>query len=168
MAGEPTRWVVERDDPTRDDIQHLVRTHRDWSLQQTPQEFSFSVEPHGIADAGITLYSARSDSGALLGVGGLRQLSDDHVEIKTMHTAERARGRGVGRAVLQALLDDARRRGCTRASLETGTGESFRPARHLYESFGFHVGEAFGEYASSEHNLFMTLDLSDTARGSGV
>jgi putative acetyltransferase len=157
----PTPSLIEVDDPARDDVLRLVRVHREWSLRQTPREFSFSVEPQAVAEAGITLFSVRSLGGELLGIAGLKQLDDHHGEIKTMHVAARARGRGVGRMLLEAVLEEARRRGCTRVSLEPGTGEPFRPARSLYESYGFGPSEPFGDYSNTEYNQCMTLLLAD-------
>jgi len=147
------------DDPARTDVGALVQAHREWSLQQTPPEFNFAVEPRAVAESGITLFSARSPAGELLGIGGLKELNPQHGEIKTMHTAAQARGRRIGRAVLEALLAEARRRGYTRVSLETGTGDAFRPARELYESIGFRPSEPFGGYANADHNVCMTLQL---------
>jgi putative acetyltransferase len=147
------------DDPGREDVRRLVQVHREWSLQQTPPEFSFSVAPEAVAEAGITLFTARSSDGELLGVGGLKELDARHGEVKTMHSAAAARGRGVGRALLNALLDEARRRGYTRVSLETGTTSAFQPARSLYESAGFRPSEPFAGYANTDHNLCMTLHV---------
>lgn len=158
MAG-PTHLVIEEEDPTRDDVRRLVQVHREWSLQQTPREFSFSVEPQAVTEAGITLLGARTPDGELLGIVGLKMLEDGHGEVKTMHTAAAARGHGVGRQLLTAVLDEARQRGCARVSLETGTGEAFRPARALYESAGFRPGEPFGDYANTDYNLCMSLQL---------
>ncbi len=45
------------------------------------------------------------------------------------------RGRGLGRAVLQAAMDEARRRGADRMDL--GTSESDVAARRMYEGMGF-------------------------------
>ena len=160
MTSVSTDYVIAVDDPARNDIRALVQTHREWSLQQTPPEFSFSVEPHAVAESGITLFSARSPDGALLGIGGLKELDPHHGEIKTMHTAAEARGHRVGRGVLEALLAEATRRGYTQVSLETGTGDAFRPARKLYESFGFRPSEPFGGYANTDYNVCMTLLLS--------
>jgi putative acetyltransferase len=151
--------LIQPDDAGRDDVRRLVQVHREWSLQQTPPEFSFSVEPDAVAEAGITLFSARSPDGELLGIGGLKQLDPAHGEIKTMHTAAEARGAGVGRALLEALLREARRRGYARVSLETGTSEAFEPARRLYESAGFRPSLPFADYAETEHNYCMTLPL---------
>jgi putative acetyltransferase len=160
MKVPTTEWVLGVDDVTRADVRHLVRTHRDWSRGQTPPEFSFAVDSDEVTEAGIALFSARAQNGRLLGVGGLKELDERHGEIKTMHTAVTARGLGVGRALLEALLLEAGRRGYVRVSLETGTSESFRPARALYESVGFRPCEAFADYANTEHNVCMTLTLS--------
>jgi GNAT superfamily N-acetyltransferase len=46
-----------------------------------------------------------------------------------MHTAEAARGHGIGRAMLTHLLEVARTFGVRRVSLETGTTAAFAPAR---------------------------------------
>ncbi|HEY8728188.1 MAG TPA: GNAT family N-acetyltransferase [Acidothermaceae bacterium] len=154
-------YVIAVDDPARDDIRALVQAHREWSLQQTPPEFSFAVEPHAVAESGITLFSARSPEGELLGIGGLKELDRQYGEIKTMHTAAQARGGRIGRGVLEALLAEARRRGYTRVSLETGTGDAFQPARTLYESIGFRPSEPFGGYANTDYNVCMTLQLME-------
>jgi GNAT superfamily N-acetyltransferase len=53
------------------------------------------------------LYLAEID-GEPVGIGGLRPLSGDDAEIKRMYVRPSARGRGVGRAILQRLIDDAR------------------------------------------------------------
>ena len=45
------------------------------------------------------------------GVGALKQLSPDHGEIKSMRTAPKALGRGVGRKILHQIVTEARSRG---------------------------------------------------------
>lgn len=45
--------------------------------------------------------------GCLLGIGAIKRLGPRHAEIKSMHTAEVARGRGIGRAMLTCLLGAA-------------------------------------------------------------
>jgi putative acetyltransferase len=94
-----------------------------------------------------------------LGVGALKVLDDEHAEIKSMHTAATARGRGVARVMLDHLLALARARGCTQVSLETGTMEAFAPARALYASAGFEVCEPFADYWDSPYSVCMTLHL---------
>lgn len=76
-----------------------------------------------------------------------------------MHTAAAFRGQGLARAMLDHLVAEARARGCTRLSLETGSMAEFAPARALYFSFGFEECKPFGDYQPSRHSTFMTLEL---------
>jgi putative acetyltransferase len=147
------------DDPRNADVRALLERHLEFALAQTPPEHSFALGLTGLLDPAITLFSYR-ENGRLLGIGAIKRLSADHAEIKSMHTAEAARGRGVGRALLGKLLAVARDGGFRRVSLETGTMAAFAPARAMYEGAGFLPCGPFGGYQSSEDNCFMTLDLS--------
>ena len=80
-----------------------------------------------------------------------------------MHTAEAARGRGIGRAMLAHLLAVARACGVRRVSLETGTTAAFAPARALYYSAGF-ASCGRSAHQPSEDNLFMTVELGTAQR----
>ena len=154
-----TDGQITVDDPHKPDVGALLDHHRRFALSQTPPEHSFALDGDGLSDHAVTLYSFRAHGG-LLGIGAIKRLGPDHAEIKSMHTAEAARGRGIGRAMLTHLLGVARARGCRRVSLETGTMEAFAPARALYESAGFVPCAPFAGYQPSEDNLFMTLELN--------
>ena len=149
---------IDVDDPCEPDVRALLERHREFALAQTPAEHSFALGTGGLLDPAITLYSYRT-SGSLLGIGAIKRLDRCHGEIKSMHTAEAARGKGIGRAMLTHLLGVARIQGFRRVSLETGTTAAFAPARALYYSAGFIVCGPFGGYLPSQHNLFMTLEL---------
>ncbi|MFI1162977.1 GNAT family N-acetyltransferase [Streptomyces sp. NPDC020801] len=72
--------------------------------------------------------------------------SNAHVrQIRGLAVAEEARGRGVGRALLRAAVEEARRQGARRVSLRV-LGHN-TPARELYASEGFVVeGVQPGEF----------------------
>lgn len=112
----------------------------------------------GLVDPSVAFFSLRVD-GELLAVGALKKLDEDHAEVKSMHTAEAARGRGFGRAMLDHLLTVARDRGFSRVNLETGAMDAFAPARSLYASAGFRPCQPFGEYIPSCNSTYMTLPL---------
>jgi putative acetyltransferase len=78
-----------------------------------------------------------------------------------MHTVEAARGRGIGRAMLDHLLAEARRRGYRRVSLETGSMDAFAPARSLYAGAGFFPCEPFDDYRPSPRSVYMMICLDE-------
>ena len=94
---------------------------------------------------------------ALLAVGALKQLSVDHGEVKSMHTAEPMRGQGIGSTLLLHIIAIARVRGMSRLSLETGSWAYFAPARAFYARHGFVECPPFGDYHPDPHSVFMTL-----------
>jgi putative acetyltransferase len=56
-------------------------------------------------------------------------------------------------------MDDARRCGYGRLSLETGSQDFFVPARELYARHGFGECAPFGSYVDDPNSVFMTRTL---------
>jgi putative acetyltransferase len=75
------------------------------------------------------------DGGGLLGTCGLFPLGEATYEIRKMYVDGRARGRGVGRALLERALADARDRGARVVVLDTL--HTMEDAIRLYERSGF-------------------------------
>lgn len=146
-------------DPRAADVRRLLERHLDFAQSHVPPKDRHALNADALAAADIDFYALRLD-GELLAVGALRRLDNGHAEIKSMHTAEAARRRGFGRAMLDHLLAVARERGFRRVSLETGSMPAFAPARSLYASAGFSVCGPFGGYSDSENKTFMTLAMS--------
>ena len=99
------------------------------------------------------------DDDILLGIGALKWLSPTHGEVKSMHTAQSVRRKGVGSAMLHHIIATARASGMSRLSLETGSWDYFRPAHALYRKHGFVECPPFGDYAADPNSIFMSLDL---------
>jgi putative acetyltransferase len=150
---------IDLDDPRAPDVGHLLARHLAFTNTHSPPEDVHALDVDGLLDPAVTFYSFRVN-GELLGVGALKQLDDGHAEVKSMHVAEAARGRGVGRALVDHLIAEARQRRLSRVSLETGSMAAFAPARALYASAGFEPCGPFGDYRPSANSSFMTLSLS--------
>ena len=103
------------------------------------------------------------DGEALLGVGALKRMTPEHGEVKSMHTAQAARRRGVGAAMLRHIIAQARAAGMARVSLETGTSAYFAGAVAMYLHAGFTDCPPFGDYSASAENRFLTLELAGAA-----
>lgn len=149
---------IEEDDPRNPEVSALLERHLAFAREYTPAEHIHALPVDHLTGPDIRFFSARVD-GRVVAVGALRHLDHLHVELKSMHTAEAARGRGLGRAMVAHLLDMAEASGATRASLETGTMAAFAPARALYAAVGFRPCAPFGDYEPTPSNTFMTIDL---------
>src|SRR5215469_7863756 len=154
-----TNGVISADSPLAPDVRELLNRHLAFTTATSPPEHMHAMNANALLDPAISFFSYRRD-GVLLGVGALKRLDDAHAEVKSMHTAQAARGTGIGRAMLEHLLAVARQHGFRRVSLETGTMAEFAPARALYASAGFAPCEPFADYRPSPDNTFMTLAIT--------
>ena len=150
------------DDPRTEDVRALLETHLAFCHSVTPIAHAYAMDVDRLSEPEVTSFSAR-DGKLLVGVGALKRLDESHAELKSMHTSEAARGRGVGRAIAGHILGFARAQGYRRVSLETGTMDAFASARALYARMGFETCEPFGDYARSPYNTWMTMSLSAPA-----
>jgi putative acetyltransferase len=155
---------VSPDDPSRPDVVALLTAHLAFAAAASPPSDVHALDLSGLQDPSVSFYSVRVDD-ALVAIGALKQLSASHVEVKSMHTAAAFRGQGFARLVLDHVVSEARLRGCSRISLETGSMAEFAPARALYASCGFVECEPFADYVPSRHSTFMTLELGGSGRG---
>jgi len=150
---------IELDDPAAPDVRALLEEHLRDMHAQSPRESVHALDVSGLKVPSITFWTVRDADGLLLGCGALKELDARHGEIKSMRTPRSLRRRGAGRAVLAHIVDEARRRGYGRLSLETGSQVAFAPARRLYESAGFVRCGPFGDYREDPNSVFMTLVL---------
>jgi putative acetyltransferase len=152
--------VITPDDPRSPDVRTLLVRHLAFANEHSPPEDVHALDIEGLLHPSISFFSYRVE-GEVLGVGALKHLDDSHAELKSMHTSHVARGRGVGRALLDHLLRIARERGYQRVSLETGTMDAFAPARALYTKAGFVSCPPFNGYWDSPNSVCMTLELTE-------
>src|SRR6478752_1016314 len=114
--------LIGRDTPERDDVRQLLAGHLADMYATSPPESVHTLEPAALAGPDVSFWTAREDS-HLLGCAALKRLSPGDGEIKSMRTAESARGRGVASALLRHLVAAARATGYRRLYLETGSQE---------------------------------------------
>lgn len=149
-------------DLQRADVQALITHHQASALAANKicEGHSLGLDDYfqEMAKGGLVLYEARDET-ELLGLCGLYTLNAEVGELKTMHTREVARGRGIGQAVLAHVIGVARQRGMKKLMLETGTAEFFSAATRLYARMGFEDCLAFADYVANPDSRFMRLSL---------
>lgn len=151
--------LIRKDDLQGPEIADLLRLHLEDAAKHSPPESVHALNLDALRAPEITFWTAW-DGPTLLGCGALKELDPKHGEIKSMHTAECHRGRGVAAGLLGHIIQEARGRSYQRLSLETGSPDAYTPARALYARFGFETCAPFADYVVDPYSVFMTLDLS--------
>ena len=153
-----TALRIIEDDLSAPQVAALLRLHLEEMHGWSPPESVHAMPIERLRATDVTFYSAW-DGAALAGFGALKQIDARHGELKSMRVHPDYRGLGVGQAILDHLLVEARARGYTRVSLETGRPEPFLPARRLYEANGFVQCPPFGAYVADDFSICMTRTL---------
>jgi putative acetyltransferase len=148
------------DDPR---VVALLERHVTLARAETACRSGHALDVDALRSPQIRFWHAR-DGESVVGIGALKRLSPSEGEIKSMHTADTHRRRGVASAMLRHIIDEARRMGLSRLSLETGSWRYFDAARALYAQHGFVECPAFGDYVPDRNSVFMTrrIDQSTT------
>lgn len=149
---------IRLDDLTAPEVRALLDEHLQNMFLLSPPESVHALALDELRKPDVTFWTAWSEH-ELLGCGALKELSPHHGEIKSMRTFLAHRRKGVGRAILAHIIEEARRRSYTRLSLETGSMEAFKPAQRLYESFGFTFCAPFADYRDDPNSVYLTLEL---------
>ena len=144
LSGAPTRALLAL---------HLAGMHAN-----SPPGSVFALDLSGLQQPGVTVWTAW-DGDSVAGVGALKRLDGEAVEIKSMRTHPDHLRKGVAAALLRHMLAEARAQGFVRISLETGSGPAFEPALALYRAHGFRNGPVFSDYAATGFNQFLHRDL---------
>lgn len=149
---------IRRGDLAHPQIIALLQAHMQTMQAHSPPESIHALPLAAFQAPEITVWAAWEGS-TLLAIGALKEIAPDHGEIKSMHTAQAMRGRGIAQAMLDHIVAQASTRGYRRLSLETGSMAAFRPAHDLYLRNGFAPCPPFADYTDDPNSLCMTRAL---------
>jgi D-alanine-D-alanine ligase len=77
-----------------------------------------------------------------------------------------ARGRGIGRALMDALADAAKSAGCGAIYIDTSSRAEYEPAHRLYAGAGYKLAARLPDfYAPGDDKLILTRSLAATNGG---
>lgn len=140
------------------EMEHTVFVNDAWSTDMMRSELR---SPHGYY---LVATTADGDSGVLDGYAGLFAPSrSDDADIQTIAVAEHARGRGLGRLLMQALIEQARQQDVKQVFLEVRADNPV--AITLYRSLGFEeLGVRPGYYQPDDVDaIVMRLTVQPSA-----
>ena len=149
MAGD--ELMIEIDEsPSSHDEQTVRDGLRRYDSEQVPSE--------GYAEFGVFL---RTAEGVLLG-GVLAEAGRGWLHVRDLWIDASVRGRGFGSRLIFAAEDEARRRGCHGAYLDTFDYQ----ARPFYERCGYEVFGTLDDYPVGHQRFFMRKSLGPVLLGS--
>lgn len=149
---------IKIDKLTSPEVMELINGHVQSMLKLCPSESVHALPIEGLQSPEITFWTIW-EKDDLLGCGALKELDPLHGEVKSMRTVSKHLRKGVAKLMLTHILNEAKRRGYKRISLETGSLDEFEPARKLYTSYGFRYSDPFAEYKEDPNSVFMTMEL---------
>ena len=138
-----------------EDVARLLVAFRDWYGKDQPTHAAFLAAVRHMMDTDGGEYLLGGEPAA--GVAQVRfrhsvWTGTDDCWLEDLFVLEEARGTGLGRALLDAVLTRARERGCRRVELDVDEGNA--AAQALYRSVGFYSSKRPGERV-----FFMQLRL---------
>jgi GNAT superfamily N-acetyltransferase len=152
-------------------IRELFREYLDWGNTKLYEEFDVKFDTPELVESTMQhLDWFMQPKGCLLlgyvddqpmGIACLKPLTDSIGEVKRMFVRPEARNRGLGRALLDRLLEEARQIGYKRVRLDSA--RFMTEAHQLYRKSGFREIEAYeGSEIPKEfqnHWIFMEMEL---------
>ncbi len=106
------------------------------------------------------LFLVARQGDAILGTGALVPRPEGRAEIVRMSVAAEARRQGIGRRILQRLVEEARRRGYRQVYLETTA--TWTEVIEFYLHSGFHITHYW------DGDVYFSLDLAGTGSASQI
>jgi putative acetyltransferase len=149
---------IKIDDLTGSAVAELLGEHLRSMALHSPPESVHALNLEGLKKPEITFWSVW-DQDELVGCGALKELDSQHGELNSMRTSSLHLRKGVAKRLLEYIIEEAKRRGYLRLSLETGSMDAFEPARRLYASFGFKYCKLFSDYIEDPNSVFMAKEL---------
>jgi len=129
---------------------------RDFVIEPHDHEVLSDPQTHILAPGGQICIAELA--GEILGCCALVPMAPGEFELAKMTVSESARGRAIGRRLLEYTLAEARRMGAHRLYLESNTKAA--AAVHLYEQLGFrHLPGPPHPSPYARANVFMEMNL---------
>jgi len=144
----------------------LIREYLEWLNERVQREHGIEFDVEAMVESDLSdpdkfhppdgrFYLAQYDN-TIAGVGCLKKLEEGVGEIQRMYVLPRFRGKRIGRAIVNRLIDDARLIGYRQLKLESL--EFLEAAHSLYRSVGFHEIDPYTDNSMRSYQEEENLD----------
>lgn len=140
-------------DPRAPEITAMIHALDRYMGELYPAESNHLVDVNTLARPNVHFFVATLD-GQPVGCGAIMVHGSEYAEVKRVFVDPMARGLGLGRRLIDKLVETARLQGITLMRLETGISQP--EALGLFEACGFARCGPFGDYpADDPYSVFM-------------
>ncbi len=139
-------------------VDELLKKHFIELKSVSPEGSAHVLDISGLKDQTIKFWSLW-DKNELIGCGALKFLEKGHGEFKSIRVADKFRGKGIGKKIIQHLIKESKALEIKKLSIETGAGDFFIPARKLFLDFGFKPCQPFAHYKTDPNSCYFSLNL---------
>ena len=137
------------------DVNQLLLKHFVELKAASPEGSAHVLDIQGLKEQSIRFWSLWEKE-KLIGCGALKFLKKDHGEFKSIRIHDEFRNKGFGIKIINHLIDEAKKLGIKRISIETGAGKFFDPARRLFKRCNFIPCKPFAHYKDDENSIYLT------------
>jgi putative acetyltransferase len=155
-ADAAAALTIAAESPYQPEVMQLIERLDEYLIGLYPPESNHLLDIETLCQPDVRFFVARI-AGEAVGCGALRLYEPGGGEIKRMFVSPRARGRRVGRALLERLEQEAVALGIRMLRLETGMHQA--EAIGLYRKAGYTECEPFGDYRPDSLSLFLEKHL---------
>jgi putative acetyltransferase len=157
------RIAIAAERPDHPEAIALIESSDAYMAALYPAQSNHLLDVWSLMHPDVTFIVARID-GRMMGCGAVVDSGEGWAEIKRMFVSPAARGRRIGRRLLERLEVIAAERGASMLRLETGGKQP--EALALYASAGFVEIGPFGKYGPDPLSIFMEKAIA--VRGAAV
>ena len=151
---------IKPDDLSNKKVIALLEEHIDDMYRASPSESVHTLDLNSLRSDAVSFWVLWQNSDPV-GCVALQEHANSWAEIKSMRSANHARGMGIGKQLLEFVLKVARQRDYEFLRLETGCEDFFKPAREIYKRYGFLERKPFADYSDDPNSVFMEKALRD-------
>ena len=137
------------------EVNELLTKHFIELRAASPEGSAHVLDIPGLKVSSIKFWSLWEGE-KLMGCGALKFLEKGHGEFKSIRVNDKFRNKGNGTKVIKHLIEEAKKLGIKRLSIETGAGVFFKPARKLFKKCGFEPCEPFAHYKNDINSIYLT------------